>query len=173
MPDIIIGEMTQTQIESFSPFITILMIDYLKTKYQNKSDENIEHCIEYILNDVDTYNSVTTTARGGFHRSIAKRFLPRNQVTEIFGKEQTRAEQIQVGRRTADNVMASLKKAQPRDVPSRPTSVSPQDLIKRCDDAIDKLEKACEGKDIMKLIQKLLEIINKRLNDDNDDNDDI
>ena len=107
MPETITGGMPSEEVLNFSPFVSILMIDYLKTKYQNKPDDTIKQYIEYILADANTYTTSSSTI-----------------------------------------------------------SVSPEELINRCDAVIVKLEKQCDGTHVMMLIQKMLELINKRLNNE-------
>lgn len=171
MPETIKGGMQSEEVLKFSPFVSILMIDYLKTKYQNKPDDTIKQYIEYILADANTYTTVTTTNNGGFHRSISQSLLSSDKMTELFGRKETHEEQIKPGITAIANINESLKKARSGETnavvtPSSTISVSPEELINRCDAVIVKLEKQCDGTHVMMLIQKMLELINKRLNNE-------
>ena len=173
--------------ELFSPFTSILMIEYLKNKYKNENEKRsdiIAH-LEFILSDIDL--NIDYSINGGGLTSMLGRALKidPDAIREFGGKTKEDIEAKQKADMDnyksvkSDVALARNPSARPSDRlsdrPSDRLSDRPSDrlsdrptvqgnFLDRCDNAIDKLEKACEGKDIMKLIQKLLEIIDKRLN---------
>jgi hypothetical protein len=155
--------------EHFSPFISILMIEYLKNKYENEKQSDIGVHLEFILSDIES----NIDLHGGGLTSMLGRAL-KIDPDAIRGFGGKTKEDIEAKQKAdmdhyksvkSDVALARNPSARSSDIPSdRPSDRPAGDFLERCDNAIKKLEKHCDGEDVMKIIQKMLELINTRLN---------
>lgn len=165
--------------EPFSPFTSILMIEYLKNKYENENEKRsdiIAH-LEFILSDIDL--NIDYSISGGELTSMLGRALKidPDAIREFGGKTK---EDIEAKQKADMDHYKSVKSdvalarnpsarssARSSDIPSDRPSDRPAaqgNFLERCDNAIEQLKNQCNGEDVMKLIQKMLELINTRLN---------
>jgi len=168
IPDTIIGGMSSEEVVN-SPFVSILIIEHLKHTFKIKP-EMIEH-LEHILSDIKGTIRGGSTSGNPFRRYIDYRDAQAKSKSENIIADREKA--VAHAQSVANGISLARKPSSPSKSTTSHESSHPSDtpFIQRCDELIKKLKNHCNGEDVMKLIQKMLEVINERLNGDNDHND--